>query len=140
MSTTENYHVMWEIDIDAETPEAAAREAFKCMQDPQTTATVFDVFDEDGTPTRIDLAESDPVVKAEQEYLVILLYPEYMTDNYGQETYNASAFASSVAEAIASVRDSAVYENGGYDDNGIDIDPEDFYVIACINNAGKIVG
>lgn len=37
------YRVTWRIDVDADTPEAAARLAREIMRDPQSTATVFDV-------------------------------------------------------------------------------------------------
>lgn len=50
--------VRWEIDIDeAETPDEAARLAFETMQREDTTSTVFDVFADDGTITRVDLHE-----------------------------------------------------------------------------------
>lgn len=35
--------VTWEIDIDAETPEDAARQALAKMRDRDSLATVFDV-------------------------------------------------------------------------------------------------
>ena len=38
-----SYHVTWNIDIDADTPEAAAREARRIQADPESTATVFSV-------------------------------------------------------------------------------------------------
>jgi hypothetical protein len=59
------YRVMWKIDIDAETPREAAERAHKIMLNPESTATVFeveeeqdihiiDVLDEEG-------ADEDPV-------------------------------------------------------------------------------
>lgn len=51
------YFISWEIDIDADTPEAAAREALRIQRDPDSIATVFDVFDEDGVDNRVDLEE-----------------------------------------------------------------------------------
>jgi hypothetical protein len=56
---------MWKIDIDAETPREAAERAHKIMLNPESTATVFeveeeqdihiiDVLDEEG-------ADEDPV-------------------------------------------------------------------------------
>lgn len=48
--------VTWKIDIEeAETPRDAAREALKIQRDPQSTATVFEVTDESGIETQIDL-------------------------------------------------------------------------------------
>jgi hypothetical protein len=37
------YYVKWEIDIDAENHEEAAREALAIQRDPGSIATVFDV-------------------------------------------------------------------------------------------------
>lgn len=61
-----NYTVRWEIEIDAETPEEAAREALKIQRDPESTATVFDVEPESKAAgkglvcsKRVDLTESD---------------------------------------------------------------------------------
>lgn len=51
------YRVEWEIDSEAETPLAAALEAFGHMQEPGTTATVFKVYDEGGNATTVDLEE-----------------------------------------------------------------------------------
>ncbi len=39
------YHVTWDIDVEADTFEAAARQAFKHMQEPGTSATCFTVSD-----------------------------------------------------------------------------------------------
>lgn len=56
----QTYHVMWEIDIDAQSPIDAARQALACLQEPGTQAVVFDVTDEKGeTTTRVDLLEED---------------------------------------------------------------------------------
>ena len=49
------YLVTWEIDIEADTPEAAALEAFAHMQRPGTTANFFTVYDERGDGTSVDL-------------------------------------------------------------------------------------
>ncbi len=48
---------MWEIEIDAETPIEAAKKALEYQRDPFGQATVFDVFDEDGEVTRVDLLD-----------------------------------------------------------------------------------
>ena len=52
-------HVTWEIDVDADTPREAVEEAFRIMQRPDTTATVFDVTDETGDTHRVDLMEGE---------------------------------------------------------------------------------
>jgi len=57
-----DYLVRWEIDVEAETPQAAAAESLRIMRDPDSTATVFDVFaDDKSKPERIDLADDTAV-------------------------------------------------------------------------------
>ena len=51
------YSVNWEIEVEAESPVEAARQALKIHRDQNSTATVFDVFDEEGNCTRVDLLE-----------------------------------------------------------------------------------
>ena len=51
------YSIKWKIEIDAKTPEDAARKALEIQRDPASIATVFDVHDEDGNCTRVDLLE-----------------------------------------------------------------------------------
>lgn len=56
-----DFLVRWEIEISAETPEDAAREALRAQRDPGSLATVFEVQErvEDGyeDPIRIDVEE-----------------------------------------------------------------------------------
>lgn len=53
------YRVTWEIDIDAETPREAAEIARAYQLNPNSTATVFDVFQAGTTPIEtIDLQET----------------------------------------------------------------------------------
>ena len=47
--------VEWKIDIEADTPVEAAKEAMKIVRNPKTIATVFDVIDENGDVTQVDL-------------------------------------------------------------------------------------
>jgi len=51
------YHVTWEIDLEASSPSEAAALARKYQTDSNTLAVVFDVFDEDGEPHRVDLMD-----------------------------------------------------------------------------------
>lgn len=37
------YRVRWEIDLEADTPEEAARQALDIHRDPESMATLFDV-------------------------------------------------------------------------------------------------
>lgn len=55
----ETYRVVWEIDIDAESSEEAAETARQYQIATDTTATVFDVRDEAGEYTRVDLLEDE---------------------------------------------------------------------------------
>ena len=50
-----HYRVQWEIDIEAATPKEAAEQAFEIMKDPESIATVFDVFDSTGKKTTVDM-------------------------------------------------------------------------------------
>ena len=52
------YKVTWAIDSFEDSPEAAAKEALKIMQDPESWATVFNVIDFDsGKEVEIDLCD-----------------------------------------------------------------------------------
>jgi hypothetical protein len=52
-----SYRVTWEIDIEADTPVEAAKIALSYQRDPESTSTVFEVFesDADSGPVKIDL-------------------------------------------------------------------------------------
>jgi hypothetical protein len=49
-----DYRVCWEIDIVAEEPADAARQALAIQRDSRSTSTVFDVHDGDKS-VRVDL-------------------------------------------------------------------------------------
>jgi hypothetical protein len=57
MSDEKLFHVTWEIDEYAENPVEAARKALGRQRNPDSIATVFDVTDEAGETTRVDLEE-----------------------------------------------------------------------------------
>jgi hypothetical protein len=42
-----SYLVTWKINVEAETADEAARRALEIQRDPDSTATVFDVVDEE---------------------------------------------------------------------------------------------
>jgi hypothetical protein len=46
------YYVVWDIEIDADSPEEAARIAREIQLDPDSTATVFYVSEVQGAVTR----------------------------------------------------------------------------------------
>lgn len=51
------YRVRWEIDIEADNPLEAAKKARYFQTKPNTTATVFDVFENDEHIEAFDLTE-----------------------------------------------------------------------------------
>jgi hypothetical protein len=52
------YRVTWDIELDADSPEDAARKALEIQRDPNSIATVFDVAGEDSVfIRRIDMTE-----------------------------------------------------------------------------------
>ena len=54
------FTITWEIDVWAESHEAAARAALEIQRDPTSSATVFEVWEEDATEGhRIDITEMD---------------------------------------------------------------------------------
>ena len=53
------YRVVWEIDLDAESVEDAARQALEIQRDPASIAMCFIVTDETGTRQEIDLGDKD---------------------------------------------------------------------------------
>lgn len=53
----QRFHVVWEIDIYAETAREAAQQAWGHMRRPDSTANYFEVFDQDGEQTNVDLSE-----------------------------------------------------------------------------------
>lgn len=52
-----NYLVTWEIDVECDTPEEAALEAWNLVRREHSTANVFTVLDQEGGSTKIDLEE-----------------------------------------------------------------------------------
>ena len=55
------YHVLWEIGLEAESPEDAALQALKIHHDPQSVTTVFTV-EHEGVRTVIDVENGDPLI------------------------------------------------------------------------------
>lgn len=54
---TLEFRAIWEIDIDADSPIEAAQEARAVQLRPDTTATVFNVWEHTGMMHSVDLAE-----------------------------------------------------------------------------------
>ena len=54
---SQEYHVKWEIDLRADSPEDAARQALEVHRDLDSIACVFTVTDGAGNETTIDAIE-----------------------------------------------------------------------------------
>lgn len=63
------YKLVWEIEIDAETPLEAAGKALEYQRDPGGEATIFDVFGEDGEVTQVDLLSEKMAIVREKEQI-----------------------------------------------------------------------
>ena len=59
---TQTYLVAWSMNIDAESPADAARQALGIHRDPESLATVFHISSDDGTDTVIDIEDPDEPV------------------------------------------------------------------------------
>lgn len=57
--SNKTYHVTWEIDVSAASPEDAAEQARQIQLMPESMATVFDVADGEGNSKRVDLMETE---------------------------------------------------------------------------------
>lgn len=53
------YLVTWKIVVDGSSPKNAVLFARECLEDPETTAVLFEVTDPDGKTVIIDLSEKD---------------------------------------------------------------------------------
>uniref|UniRef100_A0A6M3XLK9 Uncharacterized protein n=1 Tax=viral metagenome TaxID=1070528 RepID=A0A6M3XLK9_9ZZZZ len=60
-------------------------------------------------------------------YTVLLLYPDYIADEFGKETYLAHVMAQSAREAVTQAQENALVDNGRTNE-----DPEDFHVLLTI--------
>lgn len=68
------YLIEWTIELDAESPEDAARAALAIQRDPDSLATMFKVYGEDGKYVVIDLAELDEQSEVEEERVFLNYY------------------------------------------------------------------
>jgi hypothetical protein len=50
-----SFHVVWEVDVEADTPLEAAREASSMMTDPESTAVVFSVTGPDAAADTVTI-------------------------------------------------------------------------------------
>lgn len=102
------YHVIWEIDTTANSPLDAAQQAFEHAQRHDTTATVFDVIDEHGEKTRIDLQDAFDAgekVRPDQNrgdlLATLKICLQTLEDEYPEEVYDDYPAIKMAKEAIA---------------------------------------
>jgi hypothetical protein len=60
-----NYLVIWEVEMEADTPRQAAQKALEVMRDPESIGTVFKVIAADGEHV-VDLLEEEDCVTDEE--------------------------------------------------------------------------
>ena len=53
----QRFLVVWSMDVYAETAKDAAQTAWDLLGEPNSTANYFEVYDQDGIKTNIDLGE-----------------------------------------------------------------------------------
>jgi len=64
-----------------------------------------------------------------KDYTVLLLYPEYLADEYGEETYLAHVSVNDTTEAIYAARLEAAFEFTTTDEDDEFTNPDDFFVL-----------
>jgi hypothetical protein len=101
--------------------------------EPNTDEVVnyYDDFTCGGCGQQSKWCNSEEVPDPPKKYSVLLLYPDYMADNFGQDTYFGCAEATTPAEAISAVQLQAVEDNGWDvpDDIG---SLDDLFCLLCI--------
>ena len=66
---SDRYKISWEIDIEADTPEDAVRQALAIQRDPESLATVFEVRDGyGGFIERVDLTDYDNKLRSDSRW------------------------------------------------------------------------
>ena len=61
-----------------------------------------------------------------KKYTVLLMYPDYISNDYGKETYQAFAAGAGVEDAIKEARQDCISDNAGAEFDS----PEDLSVLA----------
>jgi hypothetical protein len=80
--------VLWEIDLDADSPREAAELALTIHRDPDSIATCFTVIASDGTVTHHDLSEDgtpppdSTLTPAQQAAPIMLAALQRVAENY----------------------------------------------------------
>ena len=61
------YRVIWQIDVNAHSPEEAALKALMIQRDRDSTAVVFEVRDQYMHRTTVDLDDTEDIEKAKSQ-------------------------------------------------------------------------
>ena len=85
------YKVRWEIDVDAEDPQAAARKALQIQRDPNSTATVFDMNDaayarNECTRVDIPIEEAQHITAPLKHYVFYIAWVQDSPGAGGEDT------------------------------------------------------
>lgn len=59
------FYVEWRIEVEADSPEEAARRAREIQQNPESTATVFHVIDEHGELSEMEAVDLTAIDEGE---------------------------------------------------------------------------
>lgn len=105
------YLVTWCINIDADTPEDAAKQALAIMQDKGSTATVFEIKNKDtGATCTVDLEEE---TEEETIHLDESLYDGKVTTDSDTNYYIRNTY-----DICASINNGGISGIDIYDDTG----------------------
>lgn len=115
------FHVVWRIDIDADDAIAAAEKAREIQLDQASTATCFEVVPRDDVERKPDVVDLGAQPKM---FSVLLLYPDYIAENYGQETFYEAVEANTSSEAVLMLQKRLGDEH--------ETNPDDFLCLLCI--------
>lgn len=113
------FHVIWRIELDADDATAAAEKAREIQLDQASHATCFEVQEHpEDKPVVVDLGAQPKM------FSVLLLYPDYIAENYGQETFYESIEANTSSEAVLALQKRLGEEH--------ETNPDDFLCLLCL--------
>lgn len=70
-----------------------------------------------------------------QDYTVVLIYPDYIAENYGEEFYIDTVEAESPQDAVKAIQSKAMEANSDSEDGDEQVKPEDFALVACFRGS-----
>ena len=72
----------------------------------------------------------EAVPRVAETYTVVLLYPDYIANEFGYETYIGTVYAEFPQNAVHKIQQRAAKANIGPDDDDTDVAPVDFHPLA----------